>query len=107
MKLLTFALPLALGGCASSIAAESSGDMEVPLDVSAYIHLKNQCDDWQMAVNVGDPRTPRFMNDISRECRGLDQRLEMLRKKYAVDAKIMDMLEFYEDEKGSPSDPRA
>jgi hypothetical protein len=77
----------------SALAAE-----RMPSDVQRFIDKREGCD--HMRGEIPDPAEKQRMKEINREihklCTGTDKQLEKLKRKYAADSTVIQILNEYE-----------
>lgn len=76
------------------------GASAVPKDVSSFISKRDGCDHFR--GELPDPSEKKRMKEVIRKintlCKGTDEALAALKKKYANNAKVMSLLNEYEEE---------
>ena len=100
MKTLVIVPILLLFSCSSIFAAE-----KLPNDVRQFIAQRDACDHFR--GELPDPEEAERMREVTgqieKRCRGTDQRLRLLKKKYGSDANVKKRLNVY-DEQIEPRD---
>jgi hypothetical protein len=84
---------------AASAACHAHDALRFPKDVGRFMERRDACDYFRGEVaNVDDrKRLEAIIRKANSLCRGTDQQLAKLRKKYAGNAAIIDGLKQYED----------
>jgi len=96
-------LLITLGGCsarsgavtAPALASEASGE-RLPPDVAAFVASRDSCDHFRGEPPYDDERAAFIAKTVARDCSGSDQQLADLRRRYAMDVRILARLAEYE-----------
>lgn len=82
----------------ASVALQALAAEKLPPDVRAFVRDREGCD--HMRGEIPDPPDARRMREINREirklCKGTDQRLAGLKRKYAEDPAVLERLNEFE-----------
>lgn len=77
----------------------ASADNFLPRDVQRFIDRREGCD--HMRGEIPDPSEKQRMKEVNREieklCKGTDKQLLQLKKKYALNASVMQRLNEFEE----------
>lgn len=89
---------VALGVCVLAVSIAVFAQGALPGDVEKFIAKREGCD--HMRGEIPDPAEKQRMKEVNREiqklCKGTDQRLARLKKKYAADQAVMNRLHEFE-----------
>jgi hypothetical protein len=78
-------------------SAVQASDAGLPAPVVAFRTRRDACDHFRGEDPYDAQRAAFLAREVAKQCKGTDQALADLRKRYAHDAKVMGVLKDYED----------